>query len=217
MSSVKPCLLVARLFQGALDKVGGREHGLERTYSLRREGLGDRCPSGDYPTGNPHLEADFRLRGLHLVRYVRNPEAQGEGTSMPRIEMPVRDFRQRRHERASQSESTEHLEISDQGEISCHSATGFIQIDVDAGPLRPGERMKEQVRASGGFPLPPALELMARRLLKTGELPAKRLDARAYGVDEGFEGENGGGGQSCLSFMVDTLSRRHVTFGLTVT
>jgi hypothetical protein len=49
--------------------------------------------------------------------------------------------------------------------------------------------MEEEVGASGGFPLPATLELMARGLLEAGKRPTRTLDPGPDGLDQGLEGQ----------------------------
>lgn len=163
----------------------------ERFDGFARETSDSTRPFADRSPRDANLEPDLRLGPLHLVSRIGNTEAERDGSPVDVGERLGPHRTELTEQSIDLADFAEREKIDDERQVSVQSSARLVEVDVDADVLRSVRMMKKEVRAASGITLPPTFELMARGLLKAGQLPALFLHARANRIDERFQREDG--------------------------
>jgi hypothetical protein len=172
-------------------QVGSPQHGGESTGNVLGEPGHRSRPGRDSASRDAYLEPDLCFGPARLRTRVRKPKAESD-----RPPLVLWQCRHRRRGQPSKNtgrvpELAQVQEINHERQISAQPTTRFVQIHIDARFIRANGSMEKNVRAPRGIPFPPALELMAGRLLEPREFPTLPFDPCANRSYKRLESEDG--------------------------
>ena len=137
------------------------------------------------------LDADLRLGGERIVLGAIHPQTHHERGLVLLGETVGGDLCEGRKKVGHRLQESHLRAGNDQGEIPLEAFRGLIQEYIDAHEIRTLVVMEKEIGASGALPLPPALELVAGRLLETGEHPTGPCDAVLNRLDKRLQSQQG--------------------------